>query len=150
MLRKTDYNAKNSNRENKVPGISGLTAISALTAAKNVPIKTSDVSNLDKKTDCNTKLKEIEKKVTHHNHDKYITTPEFNKFTAEIFAPRLAQTNLITKTDFNTKLIRLHRKNNSNKTKYLLVENELKELHTFDSSYFKTKIILKKIVHKII
>ena len=110
-MRKTDYNAKNSNRENKVPAIIGLTTISALAAVENVPIKISDVSNLDKKTDCNTKLKEIEKKVTHHNHDKYITTLEFNKFTAEIFAPRLAQTNLIRKTNFNTKLITQTKRN---------------------------------------
>ena len=29
---------------------------------------------------------EIEKNVTDHNDDKYITTPELYKFTAEIFA----------------------------------------------------------------
>ena len=37
-----------------------------------------------KKTDYNTKINEIEKKITDHSHDKYITTPEFNKLTAEI------------------------------------------------------------------
>ena len=31
------------------------------------------------KTDYNTKINEIEKKLTDHNHEKYITTPEFNK-----------------------------------------------------------------------
>ena len=35
-----------------------------------------------------------------HNHDKYVTTPEFNKFTAEIFPAKLA--NIITKTDMIT------------------------------------------------
>ena len=58
-----------------------------------------------KKTDCNTKINEIEKKITDHNHDKYITTPEFNKLTAENFAARLAQANLVTKKDFDNKLI---------------------------------------------
>ena len=33
-----------------------------------------------KKTDYNAKLNEIEKKVTDHNHDKYITTPELLSF----------------------------------------------------------------------
>ena len=33
----------------------------------------------------------------------------------------------------------LHRKINSNKTKHLLVENELKKLKTFDLNYFKGK-----------
>ena len=39
-----------------------------------------------KKTDSNTKTNEIEKKITDHNHNKYITTPEFNKLTSENFA----------------------------------------------------------------
>ena len=40
----------------------------------------------------------LEKKLIYHNRDKYITTPEFNKFPAEIFDARLAQANLVTKT----------------------------------------------------
>ena len=63
-----------------------------------------------KKTNYNTKITEIEKKITDHNHDKYITTPEFNKLTVENFATRLAQANLITKTDFDAKLSCLNRK----------------------------------------
>ena len=31
------------------------------------------------KTDYNTKINEIEKKITDHDHDKYIATQEFNK-----------------------------------------------------------------------
>ena len=50
-----------------------------------------------KKTDYGTKISEIEKKLTDHKYGKYITTPEFNKFTAENFAARLAQANLIKK-----------------------------------------------------
>ena len=96
-----------------------------------------DVSSLvKKKTDCNTKISVIEKKVTDHDHDKYVTTSEFNKITAENFAARSAQANLVTKTDFDTKLIHLNKKINSNKTKHLLVENELQKLQTFDLSYF--------------
>ena len=45
-----------------------------------------DVSNLVKKTDYDIRINEIEKKVTNHNHDKYITSPEFNKLTAKSFA----------------------------------------------------------------
>ena len=40
------------------------------------------------KKDYDTKISEIEKKVTNHNHDKYITTPEFNTLTTEDFAAR--------------------------------------------------------------
>ena len=55
-------------------------------------------------------INEIEKKITDHNHDKYITTSEFNKVTTENFAARLAQANLVTKTNFDNKLINLDKK----------------------------------------
>ena len=114
-----------------------MVTTSALTAVKN---KIPDVISLVKKTtDYNTKIREIEKKLTDHNHDKYITIPEFNKFTAGIFATRLAQANLITKINFDTKLSSLNQKINSDKTKNLLVENQLKKLKTFYSSYFRGK-----------
>ena len=72
-----------------------------MTAVEN---KIPGVSNLVKKTDYNRKITEIEKKIRDHNHDKYFTTPEFNKLTAENFVARLAQANLITKIDFDAKL----------------------------------------------
>ena len=43
---------------------------------------------------------------------------------------------MITKTDFDATLSGLNRKITSNKSKHLLVENKLKKLKTFDSSYF--------------
>ena len=43
---------------------------------------------------------------------------------------------MTTKTDFDAKLASLYRKITQNKTKHLLVENELNKLKTFDSSYF--------------
>ena len=63
------------------------------------------------------KISEVENKLP--DHTKYITTPEFNKLTAENFASRLKQTNLVSKTDFDNKLISFNRKFNSNKTKCL-------------------------------
>ena len=99
LVKKTDCNAKITEIEGKIPSISGLATISALTAIEN---KIPDVINLVKKTDCNTKACEIEKKVTDHGHNKHITTSEFNKLTAKNFAARLAQANLVTKADFDT------------------------------------------------
>ena len=49
---------------------------------------------------------------------------------------RIAQANLITKTNFDAKLLSLNRKITGNKSKHLLVENELNKLKIFDSSYF--------------
>ena len=55
-----------------------------------------------------------------------ITPSEFNKLTTEHIAVRLAEANLVTKTDFGAKLTNLNKKINSNKTRCLLAENELK------------------------
>ena len=46
---------------------------------------------------------------------------------------------MITKTDFDAKLSVLTRKITKNKSKHLLVDNELNQLKTFDSSYFRGK-----------
>ena len=43
----------------------------------------------------NTKISEVENKIP--SHDKYITTPEFNKLTAENFMARIKQADLVTK-----------------------------------------------------
>ena len=51
-----------------------------------------------------------------------MTTPEFNVLAADVFNSRLAQANLITKTDFDAKLSSLNRKITANKSKNLLVE----------------------------
>ena len=91
---------------------------------------------LKKKTDYNTKISDLEKKLTDHKHNKYITTPEFNKLTTENFAAKLKQENLVTKTDFDNKPTSFNRKITSNKTRHLVIENELKKLKTFDLGYF--------------
>ena len=46
---------------------------------------------------------------------------------------------MITKTDFDAKLSNLNRKITANKSENLLVENELKKLKTFNSSFFLTR-----------
>ena len=66
------------------------------------------------------------------------------KLAADVFNARLAQANLITKTEFDVKLSNLYIKITSNKSKHLLVENELNRLKTFDSSYFIGKSHFKE------
>ena len=92
----------------QIPVVSNLATKTALTAVEN---KIPSVSSLVKKTDYDTKISELEKKLTDHNHDKYITTPEFNTLAADGFNARLVQANFITKTDFDAKLSSLNRKN---------------------------------------
>ena len=90
-------NAKIKEAKNKIPNITNLATTTALTAVEN---RIPNVSNLVKKTDCNTKISEIENKIAaDHDHDNYITTQKFDKFTLENFTARLAQASLASKSD---------------------------------------------------
>ena len=134
-LKKTDFSCKFNEIESKIPSISGLATNTALTAVKN---KILDVSSLVKKTDYNAKISEIENKVKDHNHDKYITTPEFNTMATDVFNERLAaQTYLIRKPEFDFKLDEISDRVTKSKPKHLLVENELKKLKNLDAAYFR-------------
>ena len=71
----------------------------------------------------------FENKTSDHDHDTYITTPEFNELTGENFAARLKQKNLASKsdianfvkgTDFDNKL--KHVTSNKNQLKELWKE----------------------------
>ena len=112
---KNILNTKINEFKNEIPSISNLATTSALTSVEN---KIPSISNLVKKTDYNAKASDIEKKITNH-----ITT------TA----------NLVKKTDFHNKPSSLHRKIVSNKAKDLVIENKLKKLKAFDSSYYNGK-----------
>ena len=109
---KSTYNADKTELESKTPDVSSLTIKTASTAVEN---KIPDVNSLFKKTNYNTKITEIEKKLTDHNHDKYITTPKFNTLAADVFNARLAHVFFIAKTYFDTKLSSLNRKISANK-----------------------------------
>ena len=61
----------------EIPNITNSGTTTALTAVKN---KIPNVSNL---------VKTLTKIATGHDHDKYITTQEFNKLLSENFTARL-------------------------------------------------------------
>ena len=88
----TDFvkKSKLTELENKISDVSTLATKTALTAVEN---KTPSVSNLVKEADYNTKISELEKKLTNHDHYKYITTPKFNTLAADVFNARLVQAN---------------------------------------------------------
>ena len=71
----------------KIPDVTNLATKTVWTGVEN---KIPSVSNLVKKADYNTKNTEIENKLNNQNHDKYITTTEFNKLAAYVFNARLA------------------------------------------------------------
>ena len=60
----------------EIPSITNLSTTIAFTAAEN---KMPNVSNLVNKNEYNTKINETEQKITNDDHDKYITTEEFNR-----------------------------------------------------------------------
>ena len=122
FVKKTDYNTKITEIENKIPDISDLVTKTALKTVEN---KIPSISGLIKKTDYNTKITDIENILNNHNHDKYVATSEFNTLAANVFNARLAQANLITKTDFDAKLSSLNRKITANKTKHFFNDNDL-------------------------
>ena len=128
--------AKFTELENQIPDVSSLPTKTALTAVEN---KIPSASSLVKKTDHDAKISELQKKLTNHDHDKCVVTSEFSTLAATAFNTRLAQANLIIKTNSDVKLLSLNIKITANKSKVLLVENGLKELKTFDSSYFISK-----------
>ena len=92
-------------------------------------VNTTDTRDLVKKTDYNRKINEIDKKTTDHDHDKYITTQEFNELTSENVDARLVQAKLTGKNyiadfakkkHFNDNLKKSNKKVTSNKTKHVL------------------------------
>ena len=89
-------------------------------------------------------ISEIENKVNDHNHDKYITTPEFNTMAASTFNASLAaQADLIRRPEFDFKLKDISDRVSLNKSKQLLAEDELKKLEIFDAAYFRGKDFLE-------
>ena len=68
--------------EKTIPDISGLATKAALTAVEN---KIPDVNSLVRKRNYDKKFTELEMKLTDHNYDKCITTPEFNNLAADVF-----------------------------------------------------------------
>ena len=133
LLKKTDYDAKITDKEGKIPDVSNLVTKTALITVEN---KIDDVNNLVYKTDYDT---EIENKLNNHNHDKYITTLEFNTLAADVFNARLSQASLVTKTNFDNTVSSLNSKIAEIKTKNESIENEFKKLKTFDLGYFTGK-----------
>ena len=79
-----------------------------------------DISTLILKSDYDIKIREIE--------NKYVSNTGFES--------KLAQANVISKRNFDAKIIE--------------IEKNIRKLQTFDSNYFRGKIILMKMAHKII
>ena len=90
--------------DKKIPNTNGLGTTTVLnTKISEVENKVPDTSSLVSTNVFNTKFSKVENKVL--NHAKHITSQEFNKLTAESFAGRLTQAILVSKTNFDNKII---------------------------------------------
>ena len=107
MAKKTDFNAKITEVQGKIPSFGGLATSFALTAVEN---KIPDISRLA----TSSALTAVENK-----------KPDI--------------TGLVTKIDFDSKLKAISDRVTKNKSKHLLVDNELKKLKALDLNYFKGK-----------
>ena len=110
----TDFvkKTKLTEKENKIPDVSSLATKTALIVVEN---KIPSVSSIVRKQLMTQKTVRLKKNLliiimANNYHGKYIATPECNTLAASAFNARLAQANLITKTDFDDKLSSLNRK----------------------------------------
>ena len=121
------YNTDKQNLEKKLEILikiilhtSGLVAATVLnTKISEAENKIPDTCSLVTTTVLSTKIGEVESKTL--DHIKYITTQETHDLLAEHFAARVKQPNLVSKTNFDNKLISFNRNIFSNKAKYLKV-----------------------------
>ena len=104
------------------------------TNISEVQNKILNTSSLVTTTVFNTKISEVDNKIL--DNSKYVTTQEFNKLTAETFAARLKQANLVSKTDIDNKLTSFNKRITSNKTKHVEVQKKLNSLITKDYFFF--------------
>ena len=132
--KKTEYN-------NLVPKVDNIDTINFLLKTKYevdqiLRIKSekiTDVNYLIKKTDFNSKISKVEGKIP--SITGLATTSLLTAVENKI--PDVS--NLMKKTDFDAKLKAISDRVTSNKTKHLLVENELKNLKKIDLSYIGGK-----------
>ena len=90
---------------------------------KDVDKKMPDISGLVNTTALNTKNSEVD-----------------NKITAKTFKEKLKQTDLVSKNNFDNKLISFNKRITLNKTKYLEVQKKLNSLKIKDYIFFLDRI----------
>ena len=175
---KDSYNAKIKDIEDKIPDITNLVSNTTLNAKINV-VKNEipSIINLVTSNTVNAKINEVKNKI--HNitnlatstaftavkyktldHIKCITTPEFDKLTAETFAARLALANLASKsyianyvkeTDFNDQLKYLNiKKLLSRKHSIYLLKMNLKNYTHLNQVFLLVKVTLIMMEHNFI
>ena len=154
LVKKTDYNTKITEIKGKIPDISNLATKTALTTVEN---KINNISNLAAKLLVNkveNRIPDISNLVKKQTIILKLLIFKINLIiiimmnvlilqslilATNAFNTKVAQANLVIKTDFDAKLSSLNRNITKNKTDHLIVKNELNKLKIFDSSYYNGK-----------
>ena len=155
ILLKTDYNAKITEIENKIPDISNLATKTALTTVENkipnvsglatktaltaVENKIPDISNFATKTaltNLSNTVPDINTLIKKSDYDTKIAEIESKYVSNTGFDSKIAQANVTTKRNFDAKIIEL--------------QNNIKNYKHLIRAILEVKVILKKIVHEII
>ena len=123
MFKKTGYNTKITEIENKIPDVTGLVASATLnTKATEIESKISNTTNLATKAALNTKAIEIENKTT--DTSTLVRKRDYNTNIAEI------EDKIPDASNFDKKLKSINRKVISNKARQLHTKTKLSEHKT--------------------
>ena len=129
FVRELDYHAKITKIEGKIPSITSVATISALTAVES---KIPDVSSLVKKIDYDAKIS--------NNESKYITTVDYNTFASNTLDAKIKQKRLVNEFDLNEKTKTLATKEEvktlATKAELNAEQDKIKNLETYDLSFF--------------
>ena len=129
LVKKADFNTKVTEIEGKIIDISSLATKFALTVVEN---KISDISSLATKS----ALTVVENKIP--DVSRLVKKTDFNTKVTEIEGKIFDASNLVKKTDLDTKFNKkVSDRFAKNKSKHLLVENEINKLKEYDLSYFR-------------
>ena len=135
IVKKTDYNAKITEIDGKIPDISNLTTKTALNTVEN---KIPDTSGLVKKIDYDSKNTDIEVKIP--NISNLATKPVL--ITVENKMPLVA---LLKKTDYDAKVTEIENKvNNQSPDKYI----DTQEFNKLGADVFNARLAQANLARK--
>ena len=133
--------------ENKILNVSNLATKTALTTVEN---KIPNINGLVKKTDIIQKSVKLKERLLIIITANILLSPEFNTLDADVFNVKLTRENLLTKTDFDTKVSSVDSKIAANNSKNESIENKLKKGMILPFLLQELYISMQKMVFRLI
>ena len=133
--------------ENKILHVSNLATKTALTTVEN---KIPNINGLVKKTDIIQKSVKLKERLLIIIMTNILLPPEFNTLAADVFHVKVTRENLLTKTDFDTKVSSVDSKIAANNSKNESIENKLKKGMILPFLLQELYISMQKMVFRLI